>query len=212
MPLRLAALCGLLAGATFVVGLLLGDLAQPGAFSPAHDNISDLGAQTASSPWLYNQLAANLSGLLILGFALGLWSALGSGLLARLGVLVLVVVGVGRFLEGFLRLDCQGIDVRCDNTSWQSTAHGIESGIVAAAFFIAPPILAFAFRRLPEWRGVWLPTLLAVPVVIAVSILFSGLGDGAATRSASVVWFVWLGLVAFWLLRVADRRTVGPPP
>jgi hypothetical protein len=32
---------------TFVAGLLFGDLAQPDAFSPANDNISDIGAQTA---------------------------------------------------------------------------------------------------------------------------------------------------------------------
>jgi hypothetical protein len=50
VPLRIAAVCGLLASATFVVGLVLGDLAQPDAFSPADDNISDLGAETADSP------------------------------------------------------------------------------------------------------------------------------------------------------------------
>jgi Protein of unknown function (DUF998) len=194
---------------TFVVGLVLGDLAQPDAFSPADDDISDIGAQTADSAWLYNQVAANLNGLLILAFALGLWRALGTGWLARLGLLALVVVGVGRFLEGFVRLDCRGMDAGCDNTSWQSEAHRIESGISAAAFFIAPPLLAFAFRRLPEWRAIWLPTLLAVPVAIATSVLFSIVGDGAATRAASIVWLLWLGLVAFWLYRIAGSTERG---
>ena len=115
-----------------------------------------------------------------------------------------------RFLEGFLRLDCQGIDTGCDNTSWQADGHGIESGISAALFFIAPPVLAFAFRRLPDWRGLWLPTLLAVPAVIAVSVLFSVIGDGAAVRAASVAWFLWLGLVALWLLQIDRGGTVGP--
>ena len=64
MPLRLAAILGLAAPLTFVAGILLGDLAQPDAFSPANDDISDLGAVTASSAWLYNQVAANLTGLL----------------------------------------------------------------------------------------------------------------------------------------------------
>ena len=58
---------------TFIVGVLLGDLAQPEAFCPADDDISDLGAQTADQGWLYNQIAANLNGLLIVAFALGLW-------------------------------------------------------------------------------------------------------------------------------------------
>ena len=82
MPLRAAAICGLLAPVTFVAGLLFGDLAQPDAFSPANDDISDIGAQTADQAWIYNQIAANLTGLLIFAFALGLWRALGSGWLA----------------------------------------------------------------------------------------------------------------------------------
>ena len=210
MPPRIAAICGLLASVTFIAGLVIGDLVQSEAFSPADDDISDLGAQTANQPWIYNQVAANLNGLLIVVFALGLWRALGPGWLARLGVLCLAVLGLMRFLEGFLRLDCQGIDTGCDNTSWQADGHGIESGISAALFFIAPPVLAFAFRRLPDWRGLWLPTLLAVPAVIAVSVLFSAIGDGAAVRAASVAWFLWLGLVALWLLQIDRGGTVGP--
>ena len=210
MPLRAAAICGLLAPVTFVVGLVLGDLAQPDAFSPANDNISDLGAQTADQAWIYNQIAANLNGLLIVGFALGLWRALGSGWLARLGVLGLAVIGVTRFLEGFLRLDCRGMDEGCENTSWQADGHGIESGIASALFFLVPLLLALAFRQLPQWRDLWLPTLLVVPVVVAVSIPLSLIGDGAAVRAASVTWFLWLGLVAWRLLRIADGEAVGP--
>ena len=210
MPLRAAAICGLLAPLTFVLGLLLGDLAQPEKFSPADDDISDLGAQTADQAWIYNQVAANLNGLLILVFALGLWHALGSGWLARLGVLGLAVLGVTRLLEGFLRLDCRGMDAACENTSWQADAHRIESGIAAALFFLVPLVLAFAFRRLPQWRDLWLPTLLTFPVVVAVSVLFSALGDGAAIRASSIAWFLWLGLLAWRLMRLADGRTARP--
>ena len=211
MPLRAAAICGLLAPVTFIVGVLLGDLAQPEAFSPAADDISDLGAQTADQAWIYNQIAANLDGLLIIGFALGLWRALGSGWLARLGVLGLAVIGVTRFLEGFLRLDCRGMDEGCENTSWHADGHRFESGVASALFFLVPLLLAFACRRLPQWRDLWFPTLLVVPVVVAVSIPFSLIGDGAAVRAASITWFLWLGLLGWRLLRIADAGTVGPP-
>ena len=210
VPLRAAAICGLLSSVTFIAGVLLGDLAQPEAFSPANDDISDLGAQTADQAWLYNQIAANLNGLLIVAFAMGLWRALGSGWLARLGVLGLALIGVTRFLEGFLRLDCRGIDEGCENTSWQADGHRFESGIASALFFLVPLVLAFAFRRVPQWRDLWLPTLLVVPVVIAVSVPFSLIGDGAAVRAASITWFLWLGLLAWRLLRIADVGTVGP--
>jgi len=49
MSPRLAAILGLAAPVTFVTGIVLGDLAQPDAFSPANDDISDLGALTASA-------------------------------------------------------------------------------------------------------------------------------------------------------------------
>jgi len=211
VPLRAAAICGLLAPVTFIGGVLLGDLAQPEAFSPADDDISDLGAQTVDQAWIYNQIAANLNGLLIVAFALGLWRALGSGRLARLGVLGLAVIGATRFLEGFLRLDCRGMDDGCENTSWQADGHRLESGIASALFFLVPLLLAFAFRRLPQWRDLWLPTFLVVPVVVAVSIPFSLIGDGAAVRAASITWFLWLGLLAWRLLHVADAGTAGPP-
>ena len=212
MPLRLAAILGLAAPLTFVAGILLGDLAQPDAFSPANDDISDLGAVTASSAWLYNQVAANLTGLLVLGLALGLWSALGSGLLARLGVLGLVVAGLGMFLDGLFRLDCQGIDLRCDNTSWHSDAHRIESGFTAAALLLTPFVLAFAFRQLPAGRSLWLPTLLATPALVVVSAVFGALGNGAGTRAGSVVWFLWVALVAFHLLQLSSRALPGGAP
>jgi hypothetical protein len=48
-----------------------------------------------------------------------------------------------------------------------------------------------------------------VPVVVAASVLFSGIGDGAAVRAARITWFLWLGLLAWRLLRLTDRRIVG---
>lgn len=211
MPLRAAALCGLLAPVTFIVGVLLGDLAQSDAFSPADDNISDLGAQTAEQAWLYNQIASNLNGVLIAAFGFGLWQAVGSGLLARLGVLGLIGIGLTRFLEGFLRLDCGGMDEVCENTSWQAEGHRIETGVTSVLLFLVPPVLAFAFRRLPQWRDLWIPTLLVLPVVIAVSVPFSMIGNGASQRAGSIVWFLWLGVIAWRLWRIAeDRERHGP--
>ena len=79
MPIRAAAVCGLAAPVAFVVGVFVGDAVQPDPFDPAHNDIGHLGALTASSPWLYNQLGANLTGLLLVCLALGLRRALGPG-------------------------------------------------------------------------------------------------------------------------------------
>ncbi len=79
-----------------------------------------------------------------------------------------------------------------------------------AVAFAAPLILAFAFRRLPQWRGLWLPTLLVLPVSVAVGVLFSGIGDGAAQRAGNIILVLWIGLLAWPLMRLADGRTVRP--
>jgi hypothetical protein len=197
---RLAGLCGLLGFVTFNVGWIAGDLAQPAAFSPADDDMSYLGAGTASSPWLYNQLAANLSGLLVIALGLGLWRALPTRL-GRLGAAAVIATGTGTFLDGIFRLDCRSIDAACENDSWHSHAHKIESGFTAGATFAALLILAFAFRRIPEWRDSWLPTLAAVPAVLLANALFSTIGDGAATRAGTVVVFATFAFVASRLLQ-----------
>jgi hypothetical protein len=206
--LRLAAVCGLVAPLTSSVGWAVGGLAQPDAYSSADDDISDLGALTASSAWIYNQIGANLTGLLVIAFALGLWRALSPNVLGRASAGVLVIAGLGAFLDGLFRLDCQGIDGGCENDSWHSAAHKMEGRVTTAAIVVAPLVLAFAFRRLPEWRDTWLPTLAAVPASLLVGVVFSGLGDGAATRASTLTWFLWLAFVAFQLLRKGERSHV----
>jgi hypothetical protein len=207
---RLAGLGGLVAFVTFNAGWIAGDLAQPAAFSPANDDLSDLGALTASSPWFYNQLGANLSGLLVIALGLGLWFALSPSRLGRLGAAALIATGMGGFLDGIFRLDCQGIDAGCTNDSWHSHAHKIESGFTAGAAFVALLILAVAFRRIPEWRDSWLPTLAAIPAVFLANLAFSSLGNGAATRAGSVVVFAAIAFIAFRLLQKGNSSRASP--
>ena len=199
---RVAAICGVLALFTGTVGWVAGDLVQPAAFSPANDDISDLGAVTATSAWIYNQVGANLTGFLVVVLAIGLWLALSPDLLGRLGAVALAVAGAGSFLDGLFRLDCRGIDAACTNDSWHSHAHKVESAITAVALLLAPLILAFAFRRAPGWRGAWLPSLLTIPAILLANAVFSTVGDGAATRAGTLAGFAWIAFVGAWLLRV----------
>ena len=208
---RVAGVCGLLALVTSTVGWVAGGLAQPGSYSPARDDISDLGAVTANGAWIYNQVGANLTGVLVAVLAVGLWRALSPDLLGRLGAAALLVAGVGSFLDGLFRLDCRGIDAACTNDSWHSHAHKLESGITAAATLLAPLVLAFAFRRIQSWRRAWLPSLAVLPAILLANVAFSAIGDGAATRAGTVVFFAWVAFVGAWLLRVSSeaRRTTA---
>jgi hypothetical protein len=206
--LRVAGACALTALATSTLGWIAGDLAQPAAFSPANDDISDLGALTAASPWLYNQIGANLTGLLVMVAAHGLWWALSPDVLGRIGAGALFVAGLGAFLDGLFRLDCRGIDTGCVNDSWHASAHKWESRFTAAATLLAPVLLGLAFRRRPEWRRAALPSLLTLPAIILVNVVFSALGAGAATRAGTLIWFVWVAFVGAMLLRAAERSRV----
>ncbi len=178
MPLRAAGVCGLLVLVTLSVGWIGGALAQPDAYSSADDALSDLGALTANKAWIYNQIGDNLSGILIILLGLGFWRAR------------------------------RGIDSGCTNDSWHSSAHKMNHRFGVAATIPAPLILAFTFRRIPEWRGAWLPSLAAVPASLVLGVLFSGLGDGAAVRATSLTLFAWLVFLARRLMRTANARQV----
>jgi hypothetical protein len=205
MPARIAGICGLAAFVTGNIGWIVGGFAQPAAYSVANDDVSDLGAVTADSSWIYNRIGANLTGLLVVVLALGLWRALSPDVLGRLGAGALFVAGIGVLLDGFFHLDCRGIDTGCTNDSWHAHAHKIESGITGAVTISAPLILAFAFRRIPSWRDSWLPSLLTVPAIVLANIVFSAVGDGAATRAGTFVVFLWIAFVSVRLLQKGDR-------
>jgi hypothetical membrane protein len=206
--LRAAGVCGLLAPITVSVGWAGGALAQPDAYSSADDDLSDLGATTANEAWIYNQVADNLTGILVILFGLGLWRALSPDVLGRIGAGAVILTGLGAFLDGIFRLDCRGIDPGCTNDSWHASAHKMNNRFTVAATIAAPLILAFAFRRIPEWRSAWLPTLAAVPAAIVCGVLFSTLGDGAAVRATTLTWFAWLVFLAVRLMRTAGARQV----
>jgi hypothetical protein len=203
--LRAAGVCGLLVLVTVSIGWIGGALAQPAAYSSAHDDLSDLGALTANKAWIYNQIGDNLSGILIILLGLGLWRALSPDVLGRIGAGAVMLTGLGIFVEGFFRLDCRGIDPGCTNDSWHSSAHKMNNRFAVTAI-AAPLILAFAFRRIPEWRGAWLPSLLAVPAALVFGLLFSVLGNGASVRATSLTLFAWLAFLAVRLMRTAHAR------
>jgi hypothetical protein len=211
MPARAAGICGLLAFVTVNLGWILGGLAQPSAYSPANDDISDLGALTANSAWLYNQVGSNLTGALVVVLGLGLWRALSPDMLGRVGSIAVIVAGLGAFLDGIFRLDCRGIDASCTNDSWHSHAHKIESGITGAATLLAPLILAFAFRRIPAWRDSWIVSLATVPAIVLANAVFSVIGDGAATRAGTAVAFLWIAFIGLRLLQKAETAPAAVP-
>ena len=213
MSLRLAALCGLLAPVAFTVGWVAGVVAQPDAYDLVNDAVSDLGALTADQAWIYNRISGNLTGLLVVALACGLWKARRSGLEGKAGVIALAVMGVSQFFDGWFRLDCRGIDAGCDNggTSWHAVAHQVESLVTLSGMFVSVFALAYAFTRSERWRDLRVPTLIAgfTSLTTIVGLMF--VGGGIAARVGVTVWFAWVALVSYRLLTIArdDARSAA---
>lgn len=170
----LPAICGLLAGPALVVGTLAGTAAQPDEFSLVDDPPSDLGAHTAASPWVANQIGSNLAGVLLLVFAIGLWGSLGRHLSARIGTALVATAGVCIFLTGLIRLDCREIDAGCGNWSWHAQSHLALAAITALVLVLAPFVLARALKLTQNWRNLWVPTL-----AFAIGTVVAGVAGGA---------------------------------
>ncbi len=143
--------------------------------------------------WIKNQIGSNLTGILIILLGLGLWRALSPDVLGRIGAGAVMLTGLAIFVDGFFRLDCRD---------------KMSNRFLVAVAFAAPLILAFAFRRIPEWRGAWLPSLLVLPASIVWGVLFSVLGDGASQRAANLTLFAWLAFLGVRLMRTANARQV----
>jgi hypothetical membrane protein len=202
--LRLGAICGLLSPLAFVIGSVAGGFAQPDAYDFVDHAVSDLGAYTADQAWIYNQIGANLAGLLVAALAYGLWKTGIPGRSGRIGVIALAVMGIGLHFDGWFRLDCRAIDAGCDNggTGWNVVAHSAESIITTLALLVSVFALARAFKNAERWRDLGTPTLIAAFATVALIIGLMFVGQGLAIRLGVSLWFAWVALVSYRLLTI----------
>jgi hypothetical protein len=201
-----AAVCGLLVGPLVLVPWVLAAVVQPDEFSLVNHPSSDLGADTAPSAWISNQLGSNLPGLLLTVFGLGLWQALGPSRTARAGSALVIASGIGVFLSGFLTLDCREIDATCENSSWQAGAHVAVTAPALLALAAAPFVLARALRRESCWSDLARPSLAVGVAALAGFVFGSAIGEGLGQMLPIAIWVAWIAVLAMRMLRLARAK------
>ncbi|HEY6708349.1 MAG TPA: DUF998 domain-containing protein [Actinomycetota bacterium] len=203
----------------FNLGWLLAGALQAGSYSFARDDVSDLGALTARSPWAM-LISQGIAGTLIILFALfalrpalavtGRRTALGAWLLAA------SLIGLDNLSDAFFRLDCRAADQGCTAaaaaSSWHGQVHlavGLLSGI---AMIAAPFVLAARMRQANGWRDLARPTILAGALLLVVLLGYAALerktGGGYLQRAAIVLVSVGVATLALRVRALARSRDV----
>ncbi len=208
-----AAICGIAGQALFTFDWIVAGLTES-HYDNLRQDVSDFGALTASHPLAYN-VVLSLSGALTVVAAIALWRALGGGLSARIGVVILAVFGGGEFLDGLLREDCSPSgDAACKaaekagTLSWHHQAHNIESIVTFAAIILAPLILALAFRSRGRWSALWIYSLATFFVIASATawyfvLFFASDGSrysGVLERVLVQTGTVWIAVVCAWIV------------
>lgn len=153
-----------------------------------------------------------ISGLLILGFAVGVRQTRRRGRGATWGPILLAVVGVGLILAGIFVTDpAQGYPLGTpDGPALHTTLHGsIHFFIGAIAVFVGLPascfVLARRFADDPQWKGWTAYSVITGVLMVAffVAFAFAGVHGGPAgllERISLSIGMAWLVLFALRLL------------
>jgi hypothetical membrane protein len=209
--LAIASIVGQLAwvAIVFAAGFL-----EPG-YSEIRDAVSELGADTATRPWLFN-VAVAIWGLSFIAVAIGLLLDGPPGLRGWLGPLLIAFTGLAQILDGFpFPADCRTtIDAGCEarelagEVSWQHVAHGWTYFLGAIALLLSVFAMAWRFRGDSRWGRADLLAagagLLGIVVFAGLFFLLGEYEDGrhgliqrlALTAGGGWVFLLSLGLLA----------------
>jgi hypothetical membrane protein len=196
-------------------GWIVAGALQPQSYSRMRQEISDLGALTATHAWVWN-LADSLSGLLTALFAVGLFAALAGQHGARVGAVLIGLVGIGDLLDGLLREDCPlSTSASCralrdgSGLSWHHHAHDVESVLVGIAAVAAPFALAYGLRRSRGWQALVPYTrVAAVAILAAIGVYLARYGHpgaGIAQRAFALAVATWIATLALQLWAFARK-------
>jgi hypothetical protein len=211
------ALIGLVSEAVAVCTWPAAGAWQGPAYSPVHDDISDMGALTAPHPWAY-LIPQALAGVGSIAFVLfGLRPALANaGRSGRSGPWLVALSGIQDLTDAIFRLVCRAAD-GCDQvqaaTSWHAQAHNAIGFACVLVVIVTPFILARRFKQLPEWHRFVVPSVLLsivfiiglIAVLAPQTAAYQGLNQ-RAIAFLRALWGIAVAAHVHRLGRVANDR------
>ena len=220
-PIRALAWFAIAAQLLFVAAWIVGGALEDG-YSHLDHHVSELGADTASNPFLMN------AGIVLLGLGL---AALAPALLrvlpkrpaARVAAVLFLLTGLAIVVGGVFNADCSSaVDADCQQRwdDWDvDTASKVHAwaSLAAQVFLVLTP---FALARALWGRPVAAPTLAAgmagLALAVAVSLLFAvdDAPDGLTQRFSLALLHAWVVLVAvgiLWSTRSSPRLPAATP-
>lgn len=210
---RLLITGGVVGPLLFVVVFLLEGATRPG-YNAFHQQVSYLSLGAEGWVQVVNFL---LYGLLISGFACGVWRLLRPGCSALWGAILLGVYGLALILAGLFVTD-PGLGYPPGASRSPQTLHGTIHGVAGLLVFVsisaATMVLARRFAGDPLWRGWALSSLLTgllTLVLFVITTILSALDQqgvlpnsptGLFQRVDILLAWGWIALLALRLLRL----------
>jgi hypothetical protein len=203
---------GLAAQVLFALNVLVSGLVAPG-YSFLNNDTSDLGAKTSPNALPYN-IALSVSGLLSFCVAVALSRTLEKSRLQAAGIALIGVFSAGQFIDGIAREDCPvSVDAGCraaekaGELSLMHLTHNVESLFTFSALMLAPLVLAFAFRRVANYKSLFLPSVVSGVIQLVCLPIFLAMYDAGAGGQGAVEIFEFFAGVA-WLAAVSRRAAL----
>jgi hypothetical membrane protein len=203
------ALGGLIGPMLFTTTTLICASLRPD-YSHIHQFISELGATGTPNAALMNWIGFTLSGLLIAAFGLSLILVLPKQFLARTASVLILLFGVGLIVVGFFSCD-EGCP---RDGSLENNIHDQISGPIFLCAILGCFTLGFVFKRLADWRSLWLYSIGSAIVssfflIALVNSLDSYRFTGIWQRLLLLTLFLWFGIVGVHAYKLWRGRMPG---
>jgi hypothetical membrane protein len=203
--IRYSAVSGIAAPVIFTLTVCILGLIQPG-YRPFAQLMSELGETGAPYAIIMNVLGFGLFGILIVGFAPGLYFALGNRRTAFAGSAFILAAGLA--FIGMAFLPC---DTACVPVTTAGSMHLVLGLVAIVAAVLAACTLAVPMREDTYWHGFWIYSLASgLFVLLLLPFYLSVQGyEGLFQRLMVAVILVWTEVIAIRLYQAAALQESG---